>query len=38
MKVGNDPKDWGDFVCPKGKNNVIVEVLKAIGKILSNKK
>lgn len=38
MKVGNNPKDWGDFVCPKGKDNVIVEVLKVIGKILGTKK
>lgn len=38
MKVGNNPKDWGDFVCPKDKGNVVVDVLKLVGKVLSKHK
>ncbi len=37
MKVGNNPKDWGDFVCPI-KGNVVVDVLKLVGKVLSKHK
>lgn len=38
MKVGNDPRDWGDFVCPKDESNAIAELLKTIGKIFGQSK
>lgn len=38
MRVGNDPKDWGDFVYPKDESNAIAELLKAIGQIFCQSK
>lgn len=38
MRVGNDPKDWGDLVFPKEDSNPVVDFLKTIGKIFSNSK
>lgn len=38
MKVGNNPKDWGDFVCPKGDGSVVTDILKMIGKVLTKGK
>lgn len=37
MRVGNDPKKWGDFVCPNEESNAVVEILKTIGKIFGKK-
>lgn len=31
MKVGNNPKDWGDFVCPKDNGEVVMDVVKFVG-------
>ena len=38
MKVGNNPKDWGDFVCPQGNGDVVTGILKFIGKMLTKGK
>lgn len=38
MRVGNNPKDWGDIVCPKEDSNLVVDILKAIGKLFGKSK
>lgn len=38
MRVGNDPKKWGDFIPSQEESNSLVEILKPIGKIFGQSK
>lgn len=38
MKIGNNPKDWGDFVCPQGSGSIVTDITKMIVRVLTKRK